>query len=368
MSRRINLSVALTLVVFTTVSINAFAETESPETPAKQSDTPSSPFSERSPWLFTPIASSNPKLGTSFGALGGYLHFFDSKSRPSIFALSGQYSSTDSIVAAAYARTSFAEDHQRLLAALAFGNIKNDYDDYLGTGVPLRNEAELHSLVARYTYRVTGNWFLGGQAIYQDFAIAGQSSFDDQVLDILGIVPYKSAGAGLVVQNDSRDDENMPNLGWLLNFNNMAFRESLGGDNDYEMYRVEFKYFVPHGNRNVFALHQLNHLTSDAPTAARAPVQLRGYKVGQFTGEYMSSIEAEERLRLGEKWTATIFAGVACLYGDGVNCTDSESVFPMAGAGIQYILKPEQGIVANLEFADGEGSSYGIYLKMGYAF
>ena len=40
----------------------------------------------------------------------------------------------------------------------------------------------------------------------------------------------------------------------------------------------------------------------------------------------------------------------------------------MGGAGIQYILKPKQGIVANLEYAEGEGSSYGIYLKMGYAF
>ena len=338
------------------------------ETPTKQADTTSSPFAERSPWLFTPIASSNPKLGTSFGGLAGYLHFFDTKSRPSIFAVSGQYSSTDSIVAAAYARTSFDEDHQRVLAALAYGNIKNDYDDYLGTGVPLRNEAELHSLIARYTYRVTGNWFLGGQAIYQDFAIAGQTPFDDQVLDILGIVPYKSAGAGLVIQNDSRDDENMPTRGWLLNLNNMAFRESLGGENDYDLYRAEFKYFIPHGNRNVFALRQLNHLTSDAPTAARAPVQLRGYKIGQFTGEYMSSIEAEERIRLGEKWTATIFAGVACLYGDGVSCTDNDNVFPMGGVGVQYILKPKEGIVANLEYAEGEGSSYGIYLKMGYAF
>ena len=356
------------LIAVAASSIPAFAQSENVETPTKQADTPSSPFAERSPWLFTPIASSNPKLGTSFGGLAGYLHFFDCKSRPSIFAVSGQYSDTDSIVAGPYARTSFDEDHQRALVGLAYGNIKNDYDDYLGTGVPLRNEAELRSLIARYTYRVTGNWFLGGQAIYQNLAIAGQTPFDDEVLDILGIQPYKSAGVGVVVQNDSRDNENMPTRGWLLNLNNVAFRESLGGENDYDLYRAEFKYFIPHGNRNVFALRQLNHLTSDAPTAARAPVQLRGYKIGQYTGEYMSSIEAEERFRLGEKWTATVFAGVACLYGDGVSCTDNDNVFPMGGVGIQYILKPIQGIVANLEYAEGEGSSYGIYLKLGYAF
>jgi outer membrane protein assembly factor BamA len=171
-----------------------------------------------------------------------------------------------------------------------------------------------------------------------------------------------------VAQYDSRDNENSPTQGWLLNVNNMAYRESLGGQNDFDVIRADFRYYMPHGNGNVLAFRQLNHFTDDAPTQVKAAVQLRGYKIGQFTGEYMSSIEAEERLRLGDKWTATIFAGVACLYGEGANCADNESVFPMGGVGIQYVLKPEQGIVANLEYADGEGSSYGIYLKIGYAF
>jgi len=109
-------------------------------------------------------------------------------------------------------------------------------------------------------------------------------------------------------------------------------------------------------------------LTSDAPQAARAPVQLRGYKVGQYTGEYMSSIEAEERFRLAEKWTATLFAGVACLYGSGKSCSDSENLYTAVGAGVQYILKPKEGIVLNLEYAAGESGNYGVYLKMGYAF
>lgn len=323
---------------------------------------------EKSPWLLAPVFSSNPKLGTSLGALGGYLHYFDQRSRPSIFAVTGQYTSTDSIVGGVFARTSFDEDHQRLIAALLYGNIKNDYDDYLGTGVPLRNEATLKSFIARYTYRVKGDWFVGAQGIYQNFAIAGDTAFDDQVLDILGVKPFKSAGAGLVVQNDSRDNENMPTRGWLLNLNNFAFRESLGGENDYDVYRVDIRYFIPHGNGNVIALRQLNHLSYDAPAAARAPVQLRGYKVGQYSGEYMSSIEAEERFRLGEKWTATLFAGVACLYGRGQSCSDSANLYPAGGVGVQYILKPKEGLVLNLEYALGKNDDYGFYLKMGYAY
>ncbi len=115
-------------------------------------------------------------------------------------------------------------------------------------------------------------------------------------------------------------------------------------------------------------MRQLNHLTNNAPTQTRAPVQLRGYKIGQYTGKYMSSIEAEERYRLGEKWTATLFAGVACLYGDGKDCSEGANQYPAAGAGVQYILKPKEGIVLNLEYAAGKDGNYGVILKMGYAF
>jgi hypothetical protein len=322
----------------------------------------------RSPWLLTPIVQSNPKLGTSFGALGGYLHNFDEKSRPSIFAMQGQYSSTDSIIAGGFAKTSFDEDRQRLIAGLMYGYIKNDYDDYLGSGVPLKSNAELRSFIARYLYRVKGNWFIGAQGIYQNFAIGGETAFDDEVLDIVGVRPYESGGLGLVAYYDSRDNENMPTRGWVLSLNNMAYRESLGGAEDFDVYRADIRYFLPHGAGNVFAIRQLNHLTQDAPTQVRAAVQLRGYKLGQYNGEYMSSIEFEERWRIAETWTATLFVGVACTYGDDQSCSDGENRYPAWGGGFQYILKPIQGIVANLEYAQGKDGNYGVYLKMGYAY
>ena len=83
------------------------------------------------------------------------------------------------------------------------------------------------------------------QGVYQNFAIAGETAFDDQVLDIVGLKPFKSAAVGLVIQNDSRDSENMPTRGWLLNLNNMAFRESLGGENDYNVYRARTQALHP---------------------------------------------------------------------------------------------------------------------------
>jgi hypothetical protein len=322
---------------------------------------------EKSPWLLAPVFNVNPKLGAAVGALGGYVHYFDEKSRPSIFALMGQYSNTGSTIAGLNARTSFDEDRQRLLLGMVYGYVKNDYGDYLGTGVPLQTNAEVRGFLGRYLYRVKDDWFVGVQGMYQNFDINGETQLDDQVMNILGLKPNTNAGVGLSVQHDSRDNENMPHEGWLLNVNNMAYRESLGGNSNFDLVRIDFRYFIDQGKGNVFAIRQLNHLTSDAPTASHAPVQLRGYKIGQYTGDYMSSIEGEERLRLGEKWTGTLFAGVACVYGGSQTC-ERQNLYPSVGGGVQYVLKPKEGIVMNLEYAQGKDGNYGVYLKLGYQY
>jgi hypothetical protein len=38
--------------------------------------------------------------------------------------------------------------------------------------------------------------------------------------------------------HDSRDNEDMPTRGWLLNVNNLAYREALGGSSSFDAYRV----------------------------------------------------------------------------------------------------------------------------------
>jgi len=40
-------------------------------------------------------------------------------------------------------------DHHRFVAVTALGVIKNDYDDYLGTGPPLKTDDDLHARTGR---------------------------------------------------------------------------------------------------------------------------------------------------------------------------------------------------------------------------
>ena len=323
---------------------------------------------QESPWMLVPVFSVDPKLGTSLGALAGYLHYFDEESKVSIFGVTAQYTSTGSVVAAAFGKASFDEDRQRIATLLMGGNIKNDYHDFLGTGLRVKTEDEIRGFVARYLHRVVDDWFLGVQGVVTNFKTYGQDPFDTEVLNTLGLMGFDSGGIGLAVYHDSRDNENMPAHGWMLNANNVAYRDWIAGSDSFDVYRADLRVFVEEGGGHVLAIRQMNQWTVDAPGSGEAPVMLRGYKIGQYKGENMSSIEAEERLRLGKHWTATAFAGVAGIYGGGRSLSDSENLFPAAGLGIQYVLKPEAGIVLNLEYAVGKDGNYGVYLKLGYGF
>jgi hypothetical protein len=322
----------------------------------------------RSPWLLLPIVSATPKLGGSVGVLGGYLHYFDSESKVSMFGVAAMYTTTDSKIAGAFAKTSSGKDHHRGLAFVGGGKIKNDYDDFLGTGEPLRSEDDLKAVAGRYLYRLRGNWFVGAQGTYANYQILGQSAFDDEILQTLGLTGFTGGGIGAVVLHDSRDDDNMPIRGWTLNVNDIAYRDWIGGDESFDVYRLDAKTFLEHGDGHVLALRQSNQWTESAPLAAYAPVVLRGYKFGQYLGKYMSSVEAEERLRIAERWTVNVFAGVASLYGDRLDWNDGDNLYASGGAGVQFVVKPKEKLLLNLEYAKGEDDNAGTYLGLGYSY
>jgi len=187
------------------------------------------------------------------------------------------------------------------------------------------------------------------------------------MLGLLGLTGFEASGVGLVLYHDSRDLQDAPKKGWVFNFNSIAYRQSIEG-NDFDVYRLDYRHFWSHGESHVLAVRQSNQWTKDAPPGAFAPVLLRGYTMGEYLGKSMSSIEVEERHRIAERWTATVFAGVACLYGGNRNgCSESDNLFPSVGAGVQYLLKPAQGIVANLEAAAGKDGNKALLFKLGYA-
>lgn len=95
--------------------------------PYSETDSDTESEEKSSPWIATPLISSDPKLGTNIGALVGFLHHFDEKSPVSMIGLAGIYSNTDSYGGSLFGNLYFDEDNQRLLTFVGLGNIKNEY-------------------------------------------------------------------------------------------------------------------------------------------------------------------------------------------------------------------------------------------------
>ena len=327
------------------------AETQEPPAGTQGAQTSSK---GSSPWLFLPVISSNPKLGTAVGVLGAYLRVFDPESRVSMFGVMYEYTSTHSQVGVAFARTSFGRDHHRITAITVLGKIKNNYEDYLGTGQPLQtndDEGQPPLPVSR-----KGNWFIGVRAA-ANYQVLGESA---------GTLRRRSPAQDCVRgrrrrrDNDRADSEDI--LSGFTNANNLAYREA-PGVGSHDAYRVDSE-DSSHGRATCsHSAEQLLH--HNAPIAGQASVVLRGYKIGLpaapcVAGGGGTSAPGVAMGRVGVR------RGGGLVWRTGES-SSSRQTYPAWGAGLQFIIKPAQRMLANFEYAQGIEDHSGIYLKFGYA-
>ena len=319
-----------------------------------------------SPWLITPLVSSDPKISNSAGVMAGYIHQFDPNSPPSLFGVMGTYSSTDSYYYGGFAKAHFGQDRHRLMAGAFSGKVNNDYSDYLGTGLPAQTTDTLRVFGLRYLTKIHTNWYLGPQFISSNYATSADDAMTGEVLDRIGLTGFQSNGLGLLVQYDSRDNQYSPTHGQVLDVGNIAFRRGLGGDVNFDAYNLDHQFYVPHGEAHVLAIHTKGRWTASAPTSGYSSIDLRGYTRGQYLAPHMTLIEADERYAITEKWGLRAFAGLAVLYG-GDHFNGSGNVFPAFGGGGSYRLNDE-GMIVRAEYAIGKEGNQGFYLQFGQPF
>ncbi|MDM0045862.1 BamA/TamA family outer membrane protein [Variovorax dokdonensis] len=322
---------------------------------------------DRSPWLLVPLVSSNPKLGTSAGGMVGYVTRFDEQSEPSLFAVQGQTSNTSSTTVAVGSKAFWNADRERLSVGAVGGKVSNDYLDFLGTGREVRSDENLRAFFVRYQHEVLPNWYVGAQALYANYAVDGLDPTSDLILEQAGLAGLVSAGAGLITSYDTRDNTNNPTSGVYAQLHNLAYRESLGSDDNYDALTADIKWYATTGKNNVLVAHAKGRWTKDAPASRESTVQLRGYTSGQYLGRNALTLEVEDRYMVLPRWGVKAFAGVSCLYGDGKSCS-GDQVYPMVGGGVFFIVKPEANMVVSAEFAKGKDENQGFYLTFGHRF
>lgn len=321
-----------------------------------------------SPWLLVPHVSSDPKLGTSLGFLAGYLFQMDDSSTASLAGLSASYSSTDSLIAGLFLQSYWKADSRRLTAFLGTGKIKNDYEDFLGSGLPLSTTDDLKAAYVRYLQEIQPNWYLGAQAVYTNYLIVGDDFTTQQLLRLGGLTGIDSGAAGLVLQFDNTNNKRTPTSGHLFTASNLAFREALGGEQNFDTLSIEYKRYLPLAEKDVLAYRVSGRWTSDAPRSGYSSVDLRGYTRGQYLARHATTVELEQRWHIKGRFGINAFAGLSCLYGSGKSCGDSDNRFPSVGVGIQYLLREAEQMVITMDVAKGKEESSGFYVRFGQAF
>jgi hypothetical protein len=148
---------------------------------------------KESPWILVPTVSVDPKLGNSVGVLAGYIFKIDSESTSSMVFTTFSKSDSDSTVGGVFSQLFFDQDRQKLVLGVAGGNIDNDYEDFLGLGIPAQTTDDLEAVFARYLQVVEGNWYMGTQVVSSNYVI-GADDFFDSVLDLIGLTGFDSTG------------------------------------------------------------------------------------------------------------------------------------------------------------------------------
>lgn len=322
---------------------------------------------QESPWLLTPTFSNNPKLGSNIGVVAGYLHRFDPASEPSMFGAFGTYSDTDSHVGGIAADIRLDGNRHKVMAGVVSGRIRNAYDDYLGTGRPAKTEDNLQGAAIRYSYRFADHWYLGAQFISTNYAINAEGLLGD-ILEQIGLTGFDSTGIGIVLEFDDRDNTRNPRQGRHFVANNVAYREGLGGEESFDVYRAEYVHLVTLPAQTVLGIQVKGRWTENAPLAGYSSVDLRGYTLGNYLDKNYSHVDIDARMPLRGNWGLTAFAGVGCLYASFSDCGSGDQIYPSIGGGLSYLLKPKAGIVIRAEYAHGDADNQAFYLRIGHPF
>lgn len=347
--------------------VDAIAQASSSQADGEQEAAKEGAHKRPSPWLLVPLVSSNPKLGSSVGLMAGYVRKLDATSEPSMLAMQLQRSNTSSRTYGAGGKAFWGDNANQLQFGVGGGKVTNDYLDFLGSGQQVHSDETLRGYFLRYQHRLRPHWYAGAQLLHSNYGVDAGDPLSDQILEDAGLAGSVSAGLGLIVSYDTRDNTNNPSSGMQVQLHNFAFRDGFGSDDDYDQVTGELKWFTRTGPSNVLVVHGKWRWTKDAPASKKSTVELRGYTRGQYLGRNALSVELEDRYMFRPRWGVKAFGGVACLYGDGEHCS-GDNLYPMGGGGLFFVLKPEANMVIAAEFAQGNGDNRGFYLTFGHRF
>jgi hypothetical protein len=334
-------------------------------------------------FLPIPILISDPAVG--YGGGLGLLFFHESKEElpvdededdmlslpPSVSFLVGAGTENGSWLGGGGHFGSWKQDTIRYTGAAGYGSINLrfygiDPDPELPVDDGLDFNLEGFILFQELTFRVReSDFFVGGRYSYfnatTDFDFFG---------DIPGIPKEElddaTAGLGLIVNYDSRDNIVSPSDGHLAKLHTMFYNEAFGGDYDYTKVKASSYSYWPVLDSIVLGVRlEGDFLDGEAPFYDVPYISMRGIPALRYQGENVIVGELEARWDITFRWSLVGFGG-AGLTGDSIGDLGDESARWAGGGGFRYLIARRLGLRVGLDVAVGPEDTV-LYMGVGSA-
>ena len=326
--------------------------------------------------VIAPVPGRSPQLGWKLSLAAGYFlepRDEDSDSAPSLLGGFAMIAENGSYAYGAGANLHLMDDKLRVKAGAGYMDVRYRFfgmgDDARGSdlGIDIVQEAPIY--IATATWRVWNKLYLGVGYLSGNVETGFRYTppnlpfFDPRLkLDI---------GAYTIpVEFDTRDHQQFPRKGWLVNANAKFYRQSAGSDFDAETYKISVNHYRPMRGQDALAFRAyVRSTTGEAPffllSTFGGSTDLRGYPSGRYRDQMMYALQSEYRWQFTDSWIFTGFAGfgeVAKNFGDF-----GDDFLPAAGIGARFVLSKKHRVGLSADIAVGkDGTEF--YFGVGEAF
>ena len=338
-------------------------------------------------FLPVPIIITEPAVGPGLGAAAVFFHgsqgdtpetpaVQDPGARrlaPSLSVLFGGATENETWFTGAAHRGIWKQDHIRYLAALARVSVNLSFygsgEEEVNPDDGLDFNGDGWFLLQEIQFRIPDtDLFLGGRFDYVSADIQFDRGNEAPGLPPDQLGQTETAGLGLLLGYDSRDNLFTPNRGIMAEAEAMFHSGRMIGDFTYQKYKASsLFYWNPHPKWVLGWRLDGRFASGDIPFYALPYIDLRGIPALRYQGDDVLITEIEASWNLRSRWTLVGFTGVGRAEDGFSDLFDSGGDLRHTyGIGARYLIARRLGMKAGFDVARGPEET-AFYLQVGGA-